>query len=178
MTDGGSILKTPCAQELCVTGAQIQCNSEVAKAGHDKSTLSSIIYLSSFGFHLKKREGARCIQGVRGKWLHKLHWLLTDESKANHGFCYSALNSAGIGGGRTMVELSGALSPSKRACLNFPNGFYGQHRVVWKHCNLLFNKPYSSQEHNSFCVLTSNLFWLILLCKGFWTPRMFLKYSL
>lgn len=32
--------------------------------------------------------------------------------------------------------------------------------MVWKHCNLLFNKPYSSQEHNSFCVLTSNLFWL------------------
>lgn len=59
VTDGRSILKTPCAQELWnhTNGAQIQCKSKVAEAGNksNKSILSSTNTCTALGFVQKKK---------------------------------------------------------------------------------------------------------------------------
>lgn len=80
VTDGRSILKTPCAQELWnhTNGAQIRCKSKAAEAGNksNKSTLSSTSTCTALGFVQKEKkrwkEWCGAVKRCEGKVIARL----------------------------------------------------------------------------------------------------------
>lgn len=114
VTDGRSILKTPCAQELWnhTNGAQIRCKSKAAEAGNksNKSTLSSTSTCTALGFVQKEKKGEKngVVQsrGVKGKWLHDLYLLLWEIQCVKFDR-YRVWKD-------NLVELSGSTLPSQK----------------------------------------------------------------